>query len=104
MRLLILTLLFASSAQADFAVYPYAAIGVGYKIQEPSYVMRDDDRISVSFGGTDTALFEAGFETDYNITFGIKHDSQYSTGWPFNSDPEYYKTEVFIRYKIGGRK
>ena len=92
---------------ADIAVYPYASFGIGTKVDESEYWHTNDEgsRLKrVDFGNRDTALFEFGVETDYNITIGIKHDSQYSSGWPFNNDAEYYKTEIFIRYTVGGRK
>lgn len=97
--------LISTAAQAGdaFRVYPYMSIGIGYKIQEPSYVEYEGERLDMNFGGHDTALIEVGLETDYDITFGLKHDSQWSTGFPFNDDPEYYKTEIFVRYKIGGK-
>ena len=106
MALIMLMAIVTQAAQAadSLRFYPYMSIGVGYKLQEPSYVEYEGERLDMDFGGSDTALVEIGFETDYDVTFGLKHDSQWSTGWPANSDPEYYKTEVFIRYKIGGKQ
>ena len=94
----------AAQAADSLRFYPYLSVGVGYKVQEPAYVEYDGKRLDMDFGGTDTALLEIGFETDYSVTFGLKHDSQWSTGWPFNDTAEYYKTELFIRYKIGGKQ
>jgi len=88
---------------AALLFYPYAAVGVGYKIQEPGYVEYSGRKLPVDFGDNDTALLEVGFETNYPISFGLKHDSQWSSGAPFNDNAEYHKTEIFIRYKIGGK-
>lgn len=82
--------------------YPFAQVGIGYKIDEPDYVMYGAEKFPVSFGSSDTALFEVGFESG-PVQFGIKHDSQWLTGRPFNNQPEYHKTELFIRYKFGGQ-
>jgi len=99
---LLLAALTAPASGLCVEVYPYIAIGAGYKIHEPNYAKVDGEVIRVSFGGKDTALLEAGFEYKNSISFGIKHDSQWSTGWPINDEYEYHKTELFIRYKIGG--
>jgi hypothetical protein len=96
------------SASAD-GVYPYASFAIGYKIDEAKYSY--DVNVFGSnvytyrpgLGGKDTAVIEVGLDTDYRVSFGMKHDSQLSTGAPFNDSDEYHKTEIFIRYKIGGR-
>jgi len=108
MKRLLLLNLFIVAVTFSFSVdsaelYPYASVGVGYKIHEPTYVEYNGEKLDVNFGGEDTALMEAGFEYGRHVSFGLKHDSQWSTGWPFNDTNEYHKTEIFIRYKIGGR-
>lgn len=85
-----------------FGFYPYIRLGIGYKFQEPDHVIYNNEKLSVSFGGKDSALIEAGFERG-NFSIGIKHDSQWSTGWPINNREEYYKTEAFLSYKWGGK-
>lgn len=100
--LLCIFILSANAHAAD--VYPYAAVGIGYKIDEPNSVNYNGEELDMDFGSNDTALMEAGFEIDGGYSFGIKHDSQWSTGWPVNDKEEYRKTEVFVRYKFGGIK
>ena len=70
---------------------PYARVGIGYKIQDVDVHDLANDPV--------TARIEAGFERG-NLTYGISHHSQYFTGWPFNDDKEYLKTEFFIDYKF----
>lgn len=85
--------------------YPYVAVGVGYKIQEPDrlYYFEGQDLEPLHLTD-DSALIEAGAEYGRAWSIGLKHDSQWSTGWPFNGkNEEYSKTEIFIRYKLGGR-
>jgi len=77
----------------------YASIGAGLKFQEPDYVEIEGDRETVDFGSADSALIELGIRHD-SLQFGLKHDSQWTTGWPLNDKPEYYKTEIFIRYTV----
>ena len=102
-----------SANAGAWGLYPYAEVGIGYKLDEPDYAYVDmvhpDDgkpyRYKVGMYGSakDTALFEAGFETNVNVSFGLKHDSHWSTGWPVDKQGEYYKTEIFVKYKIGGK-
>ena len=80
----------------DFTAY--TSIGIGYKLQEPNTVIVNGRKEHLDFGTDDTALVEFGIEYK-DIQFGFKHDSQYLTGWPVNHKPEYYKTELFIRYR-----
>lgn len=101
-RIFILLAVICSTAANAFEWAPYAAIGIGYKFSEPKSVVYNGRHLDVDFGGKDSALFEVGYEWSKGLSLGLKHDSQYSTGWPFNDRPEYRKTEVFIRYKIGG--
>lgn len=108
MKTLLVFLLSISGLANAGDFYPYASIGVGYKFHEAQYqysfiVGSREYGLILETGGNDSALFEAGIEYGRSISFGIKHDSQYSTGWPFNDKNEYHKTEVFIRYKLGGR-
>jgi hypothetical protein len=103
--LIIICLLFGSiSVQSAeiFGFFPYARIGSGIKIQEPDYVVLNNRKYDMDFGGNDSALLEFGLENG-QWSFGIKHDSQWSSGWPFNSSEEYYKTELFIAVKFGGK-
>lgn len=106
---LFFSLILVSCSISASNFYPYASVALGYKLDEAEYsydVKVDgwhEDTYKADFGGNDTAIFEAGIETNYNISFGLKHDSQWSTGKPFNDKDEYHKTEIFIRYKIGGR-
>ena len=100
LNLLIVAVLFSCSVDSA-ELYPYAEIGIGYKIAEPNYVTYAGERLDIDFGGNDSALFEVGLEAK-SYSFGLAHDSQYSTGWPFNDRDEYHKTEIFIKYKIGG--
>ncbi len=95
--LLIVLLALSLSAFADDFI-PYITIGPGMMIQGPDSVMLDGHSEPMDFGGTDTALIEIGIDKG-PISFGLKHDSQWSTGWPVNKQEEYYKTELFIRYK-----
>ena len=92
----------ASAVEPIWGFYPYADIKVGYKIEEPDYVVYNGEKLNVSFGAKETSVLELGFEKD-NFSFGVKHDSQWFSGSPFNEDEEYYKTEIFIGYKIGGQ-
>ena len=102
-QLAMTSLMFASLTLNANELYPYGIVALGYKIQQPDYVVYNGEKLDIDFGNKDTAVFEIGFETNYPISFGIKHDSQWSNGWPANEDPEYYKTEVFVKYKIGGK-
>ena len=90
------------SLNSHAELYPYLEIGIGYKFQEPDSVIVNNLHYDMNFGGRDSAIIEAGFEWE-KFSFGIKHDSQWSTGWPFNDKDEYYKTEIFLKYKIGGK-
>ena len=48
-----------------------------------------------------TARFELGMECVWeNVTCGISHHSQFLSGFPFNNNMEYQKTEVFVDYKF----
>jgi len=103
LQLAMASLMFATLTLKANVLYPYGIIALGYKIQQPDYVIYNGEKLDVDFGGKDSVFFELGFETDSPISFGVKHDSQASSGFPFNNEPEYYKSEVFIKYKIGGK-
>ena len=81
---------------------PYAKVGVGYKLEEQKLHWCNNNKGCREGNKPLSARFEVGFEID-NISYGISHDSQYGQGAPFNNDEEYFKTEIFIDYKWGGK-
>lgn len=76
---------------------PYAKIGAGYKFHEAEMkwlkggVIADSSPIS--------ARGEIGLECEA-WSYGVSHHSQWFSGYPFNANGEYYKTELFVDYKI----
>lgn len=80
-----------SEAKADTL---YFKSGVGYKVDELT-IYNVDTPINVK----DTALFEIGVR-DENLSYGFRHVSNWSTGWPLDNDSEYYKDEFFIEYEF----
>jgi len=77
----------------------FAKVGAGYKFDE-------NDKFSVNGVSYDTdyhspysARFEVGVECD-TISYGVAHHSQWTEGAPFNDNPEFSKTEIFIDYKF----
>ena len=78
---------------------PYGRLAVGYKIQEPDYIVYDEKELDVSFGGPFSGFFELGYEYK-NFNIGLKHDSQPFVGFPVNDKEEYYKTELFASVKF----
>lgn len=79
----------------------YLKAGAGYKFDEQKEIRleRDNTKIYEIENSPYSARFEGGVECG-NLTWGISHHSQWSTGAPFNKTGEYYKTEFFIDYKI----
>lgn len=75
------------------AAEPYVYVGAGYKFIEAQYYVGAE---KLSFGSPWSAIFELGVKTDGGWRFGMKHDSQWFSGAPFNDDLEYHKTELFI--------
>ena len=93
---------------ADFDVKSYLAktyitIGAGYKFQETNLKLNKDG-VQSNWNEPMSARIEVYYQYSKNVTFGISHHSQWLTGFPFNDDSEYSKTEVFIDYtfSLGG--
>lgn len=82
---------------------PYAKVGIGYKVDEEKITWLSKSGERKDFNDPITARFELGFEGGA-WSYGVSHDSQYFTGAPFNDDPEYSKTELFLDYKYVFRK
>lgn len=83
----------AEQAKADDKCSPvYTKVGVGYKFVEYKY--RDFDYVSPY-----AARIEIGVECG-NLSFGVGHQSQWTTGWPVDKREEPNKTEFFIDYKV----
>jgi hypothetical protein len=86
--------LLAEPAQADTL---YFKVGAGYKLNELK--MSDEIDGTTNINVTDTATFELGIKNE-NLTYGIRHVSNYSRGWPFDNGIEYRKDELFIEYQF----
>lgn len=99
MKYSILCALFVS--QFSMADTLYVKVGTGYKFDEQKYVRlnMDDSQIYEIQNSPYSARLEVGIESGA-LTYGISHHSQWETGFPFNETGEYYKTEVFIDYRI----
>lgn len=83
-------------AKADI----YIKIGSGYKLIETEYVrLEDGSQHDIATGGKISARFEIGKESG-NWSYGLAHQSQWFSGWPFDRDEETEKTEIFIDYKF----
>ncbi len=75
---------------------PYIKVGAGLKVQESvTHYYGEAGRINMSH--PITARIEVGIESDA-LTYGVSHHSQWFTGFPFNNDKEYSKTELFVDY------
>ena len=92
----------------DFDVKSYLAktyitIGAGYKFQETNLKLNKDG-VQSNWNEPMSARIEVYYQYSKNVTFGISHHSQWLTGFPFNDDSEYSKTEIFIDYtfSLGG--
>ena len=93
-KLLALSVLVASLTMVGCAGHtPYVQLGAGYKPREANIEWKD--------GSTNhpiSARIELGFDNG-PWSYGYSHHSQWFTGWPVNSDSEYFKDEIFIDYK-----
>lgn len=103
MKALILAALISIPSFAD-CNKAYFKVGAGYKLDEKTEFIIIDRKTNqrVNFYSTpakDSARFELAVECT-NLTYGIAHHSQWSTGWPFNKVGEPYKTEIFVDYKF----
>lgn len=92
----ILTLLFALLLTSEaFADEVYVSVGAAYKIDETYIVGFKNTQINT----TDTAEFEIGVQKE-NLSYGFRHVSNWSKGWPVNNEDEYIKNELFIEYRF----
>ncbi len=100
LAVILMTVLFVKSVSAEqfnvskYLSKSYVTVGIGYKLEETSLTFKDGNMSSPV-----SARLEMGIK-DGNITYGISHHSQWFTGFPFNNDMEYGKTEIFIDYKF----
>ena len=93
--LLILLLVSGCSSVPESA---YFKVGAGYKLGETKLT---DLKTMENVNDPITARFEIGMECVWeNVTCGVAHHSQWFSGFPFDNDGEYSKTEIFIDYKI----
>jgi len=95
-KLLLVSLLLLSGCTSTPT---YIKLGAGYKFTESDIKWRD---------GSGTNPISARIEVykeNGNVSYGISHHSQWFTGFPFNNNLEYSKTEVFVDYKftLGGK-
>lgn len=95
MRIIILLLIPFQAVACD----KYLKIGVGYKFHEPGYTTIYSESVKLAYGANPTARIELGCELG-NLTYGVSHHSQWLDGAPFNNKSEYYKTELFVDYKV----
>lgn len=77
----------------------FAKVGAGYKFNEQKEFVYDGVAYDFYNVSPYSARFELGVDCD-NLTYGIAHHSQWATGAPFNNKGEYYKTEIFIDYRV----
>lgn len=98
--LILMAVIFSSTSKADCDEI-YFKVGTGYKFDEQTKIRldRDNSRVYEIANSPYSARFETGVECG-NLTYGLSHHSQWSTGAPFNKTGEYYKTEIFIDYKF----
>jgi len=99
MKILAIVLMLASSAaMADYEYY--VKIGAGYKLHQTDWVLDNETgtRRNLDFKDPFSARIEIGIEHEH-ISYGISHHSNWLTGYPFNDEGEFQKTEVFIDYK-----
>lgn len=88
---LLLSLLLVSCSHT-----PYVSSSVGYVLHEQRVDL--DGNGDNSEIGKISCTFELGLETD-NISYGIRHNSRCFVNYPFNDKKEYFRDELFIRYK-----
>lgn len=74
----------------------YLKVGAGYKVHETVEYYYHGNKVSHS--KPVTARIEVGSVCGENLTCGVSHHSQWFTGFPFNNDREYSKTEIFFDY------
>lgn len=77
--------------------YPYISVSAGQNLGEAgseSY----DPRCNVP------ASFELGIEQRNGLSYGVRHESNFDCGFlsPHPDRPEFYRDQMFIRYKFGG--
>lgn len=95
-KLLLSALLSIPSCTPAVADSIYLKVGAGYKFDELAlYSSKTREMISDPL----TARIEVGYEKG-PLTFGVSHHSQWLRGWPVDDKLEYYKTELFVDYKI----
>lgn len=83
----------------------YVSVGAGYKVDEPNYMEYENHgKLAADFGSPVSARIEV-YQQEGNVKYGVSHHSQWLDGAPFNNDPEYGKTEIFVDYifEIGGK-
>ena len=77
----------------------YATVGTGYKFDETELIYTSEWGVETIGNNPYSARFELGIDYDlpknFTLQLGVSHDSQWSTGYPFNKKGEYGKTEVF---------
>ena len=78
---------------------PYIKVGAGYKFQETVIMFANDNGIKTNGDSPVSARIELGATCLLpEITCGVTHRSQWSTGAPFNNNNEYSVTEAFVDY------
>jgi len=100
MKILAIILMLASStAMADYDYY--VKIGAGYKIDQTEYTtdIESGRKVYLHFNDPISARIEVGIEHE-SISYGISHHSNWLTGYPFNNEGEFHKTEIFVDYKF----
>ena len=75
----------------------YVTIGAGYKFQETNLKLTRNG-VKKDWNEPVSARIEIYYQYSKNVTFGISHHSQWLTGFPFDDDSEYSKTELFVDY------
>jgi len=77
----------------------YFKVGAGYKFEEMKTFNYEGEEHHFTELSPYSARFELGVQKG-NISYGVSHHSQWSTGVPFNNKGEPYKTEVFVDFKF----
>ena len=98
--LLIKTMPEVKASELDVKSYldkTYVTIGAGYKFQETNLKLTRNG-VKKDWNEPVSARIEIYYQYSKNVTFGISHHSQWLTGFPFDDDSEYSKTEIFIDY------
>lgn len=97
MKLIPILLLLLLSA-CSVTQKPYVAMDIGYKLHETHIEYIREDSLTDSSHPISTGIESGVIIDDTGFTYGIRHDSQLFDGFPFNNDPEYQRTQLFIRY------